>query len=197
MPPVRNAKKHRVFTHILNQNLTGFTVRFRMVDSRRWSHGMIEGTPRRTRNSSEAPERFSDCTALSIASMYWAANDMPGLSMKRRTRSWLRLTLLLLLVGGVYLVMRNFEQQFVYAPSSFIRKTPRQAKLSFDNIALTTDDGVNIQGWFVPGTRAGRCSRNQFAASDIAFLPRRGWQPQRLSRKNPPPSRHGRGCIRR
>jgi pimeloyl-ACP methyl ester carboxylesterase len=70
--------------------------------------------------------------------------------MKRRTRSWLRLTLLLLLAGGVYLVMRNFEQQFVYAPSSFIRKTPRQAKLSFDNIALTTDDGVNIQGWFVP-----------------------------------------------
>jgi len=70
--------------------------------------------------------------------------------MKHRTRSWLRLTLLLLLVGGVYLVMRNFEQQFVYAPSTFIKKTPRQAKLPFDNIALATDDGVNIQGWFVP-----------------------------------------------
>jgi pimeloyl-ACP methyl ester carboxylesterase len=70
--------------------------------------------------------------------------------MKHRTRSWLRLALLLLLVGGVYLVMRNFEQQFVYAPSAFIKKTPRQAKLPFDNIALATDDGVNIQGWFVP-----------------------------------------------
>jgi alpha-beta hydrolase superfamily lysophospholipase len=70
--------------------------------------------------------------------------------MKHRTRSLLRLALLLLLVGGVYLVMRNFEQQFVYAPSAFIKKTPRQAKLPFDNIALATDDGVNIQGWFVP-----------------------------------------------
>jgi uncharacterized protein len=70
--------------------------------------------------------------------------------MKRRTRSWLRLALLLLLVGSVYLVMRNFEQQFVYAPSTFIRKTPRQAKLPFDNIALATDDGVTIEGWFVP-----------------------------------------------
>ena len=59
--------------------------------------------------------------------------------MKRRTRSWLRLTLLVLLVGGVYLVMRNFEQQFVYAPSTYIKKTPRQAKLPFDNIALATD----------------------------------------------------------
>jgi len=53
-------------------------------------------------------------------------------------------------VGGVYLVMRNYEQQLVYAPSTLIKKTPRDAKLSFDNIALPTDDGVNIQGWFVP-----------------------------------------------
>jgi fermentation-respiration switch protein FrsA (DUF1100 family) len=70
--------------------------------------------------------------------------------MKRRTRSWLRLTLLVFLVGGVYLVMRNFEQQFVYAPSAFIKKTPRQVKLPFDNIALATDDGVTIEGWFIP-----------------------------------------------
>src|SRR5260221_1577593 len=66
--------------------------------------------------------------------------------MKRGTRSGLRLALLLLLVGGVYLVMHNYEQQLCYAPSTFIKKTPRDAKLSFDNIALTTDDGVNIQG---------------------------------------------------
>ena len=70
--------------------------------------------------------------------------------MKRKPRSGLRLTLFVLLVGGVYLVMRNYEQQLVYAPSTLIKKTPRDAKLSFDNIALPTDDGVNIQGWFVP-----------------------------------------------
>ena len=70
--------------------------------------------------------------------------------MKRRTRSGIRLTLLVLLVGSVYLVMRNYEQQFVYAPSTVVKKTPRDARLSFDNIALATDDGVNIQGWFVP-----------------------------------------------
>jgi len=70
--------------------------------------------------------------------------------MTRKPRSGLRLTLLVLLVGGVYLVMRNYEQQLVYAPSMFIKKTPRDARLSFDNIALPTDDGVNIQGWFVP-----------------------------------------------
>jgi uncharacterized protein len=70
--------------------------------------------------------------------------------MKRKTRSWLRFVLLLLLVGGVYLVMRNFEQEFVYAPSPFINKTPRDAGMSFDNIVLVADDGVNIQGWYIP-----------------------------------------------
>jgi uncharacterized protein len=70
--------------------------------------------------------------------------------MKRKTRSWLRFVLLLLLVSGVCLIMRNFEQEFVYAPSPFINKTPRDAGMPFDNIALVADDGVNIQGWFVP-----------------------------------------------
>lgn len=90
--------------------------------------------------------------------------------MKRRTRSWLRLTLLLLLVGGVYLVMRNFEQQFVYAPSAFIKKTPRQAKLAFDNIALTTDDGVNIQGWFVPAHEPEEASTTNSPPPTLLFF---------------------------
>ena len=90
--------------------------------------------------------------------------------MKRRTRSWLRLTLLLLLVGGVYLVMRNYEQQFVYAPSTFIKKTPRQAKLSFDNIALATDDGVNIQGWFVPAHEPEEASGTNAPSPTLLFF---------------------------
>lgn len=90
--------------------------------------------------------------------------------MKRRTRSWLRLTLLLLLVGGVYLVMRGFEQQFVYAPSAFIRKSPRQAKLSFDNIALVTDDGVTIQGWFVPAHAPEETSETNASPPTLLFF---------------------------
>lgn len=70
--------------------------------------------------------------------------------MKAKTRLWLRIILTLLLAGGVYLIIRNYEQGFVYAPSPFITKTPRDEEMPFDNIALVTDDGINIQGWFVP-----------------------------------------------
>jgi fermentation-respiration switch protein FrsA (DUF1100 family) len=78
--------------------------------------------------------------------------------------------LLLLLVGGVYLVMRNFEQQFVYAPSTLIKKTPRQAKLPFDNIALVTDDRINIQGWFIPAHDPGETSTTKAPSSTLLFF---------------------------
>ena len=70
--------------------------------------------------------------------------------MKRRTRLWLRFILILMLAGGVYLLLRSYEQQFVYTPSAFLQKTPRDVGMAFDSIALVADDGVNIQGWLVP-----------------------------------------------
>ena len=33
--------------------------------------------------------------------------------MKHRTRLWLRFILILMLTGGVYLLLRNYEQEFV------------------------------------------------------------------------------------
>jgi len=90
--------------------------------------------------------------------------------MKRKTRSWLRFVLLLLLVGAVYLVMRNFEQEFVYAPSPFINKTPRDAGMPFDNIALVGDDGVNIQGWFVPAPPPEEPSATNMPPVTLLFL---------------------------
>ena len=70
--------------------------------------------------------------------------------MKRKTRLWLRFVLVGLLAGGVYLLMRDYEQEFVYAPTSFVKKTPRDTGIPFDSIALASYDGVTIQGWFIP-----------------------------------------------
>lgn len=70
--------------------------------------------------------------------------------MKHKTRLWLRFILVVLLGGGVYLLLRDYERQLVYSPSSFVKKTPRDAGMPFDGIALTSADGVTIQGWFIP-----------------------------------------------
>jgi pimeloyl-ACP methyl ester carboxylesterase len=43
------------------------------------------------------------------------------------------------------------EPRFLYHPSRSIDETPDRAGLHYENINLTTSDGVNINGWFVPG----------------------------------------------
>ncbi|HVM60900.1 MAG TPA: alpha/beta hydrolase [Verrucomicrobiae bacterium] len=70
--------------------------------------------------------------------------------MKRKTRLWLRFILVGLLAGALYLLMLNYEQEFVYAPSPFVKKTPHDAGMAFDSVVFASDDGVNIQGWFIP-----------------------------------------------
>lgn len=43
------------------------------------------------------------------------------------------------------------EPRFLYHPSRNIEQTPDQLGLKYENITLTTSDGVRINGWFAPG----------------------------------------------
>jgi len=69
--------------------------------------------------------------------------------LKRRTM----ITLLLILLAVIFFVvwlMWN-EPRMLYHPDRTIDQTPDQVGLHYENINLTTSDGVNINGWFVPG----------------------------------------------
>ncbi|HTS17982.1 MAG TPA: alpha/beta hydrolase [Verrucomicrobiae bacterium] len=94
--------------------------------------------------------------------------------MKRNARLWLRFILVGLLAGALYLLMLNYEQGFVYAPSPFVRKTPRDVGMPFDNVVLTSDDGVNIQGWFIPSQVSDAPSTNSSALTLLFFHGRSG-----------------------
>jgi fermentation-respiration switch protein FrsA (DUF1100 family) len=90
--------------------------------------------------------------------------------MKRKTRLWLRFILVVLLGGGAYLLMRDYEQEFVYAPTSFVKKTPRDAGMPFDSIALTSADGVTIQGWFIPALSSDQPPATNAAPLTVLFF---------------------------
>jgi fermentation-respiration switch protein FrsA (DUF1100 family) len=90
--------------------------------------------------------------------------------MKRKTRLWVRFILLALVAGGVYLVMYDYEQEFVYVPTTFVKQTPRDVGMPFDSIALTSDDGVNIQGWFIPAQSLDQPSGTPAAARTLLFF---------------------------
>lgn len=58
--------------------------------------------------------------------------------------------LFLLLVGGGYLLLHCYDQHLVFNPSAVLTRTPHDVDLPFDNVIVSTSDGVNVHGWFIP-----------------------------------------------
>ena len=46
------------------------------------------------------------------------------------------------------------ERSLIYHPSRTIEGTPAALGLAYEDVEVTTDDGVQIHGWLVPGTRS-------------------------------------------
>lgn len=61
--------------------------------------------------------------------------------------------LLLLGLGYALVVGLMFvtQDRLFYMPSSTISGTPERIGLDYEDVELTTDDGVRIHGWFLPG----------------------------------------------
>jgi hypothetical protein len=58
--------------------------------------------------------------------------------------------LLFLVAGGAYLGLHAYVERFTFHPRALLDKTPRDVGLPFDNLVVTTSDGVNIHGWLIP-----------------------------------------------
>jgi uncharacterized protein len=57
---------------------------------------------------------------------------------------------LLIIVAGFILWLRWIEPRMLYHPDHQIVQTPDQAGLKYEDVTLTTLDGIRINGWFVP-----------------------------------------------
>ncbi len=68
---------------------------------------------------------------------------------------------ILLLVGGGYValvfILYLFQSHLLYLPNMPSRDvvvTPAEAGLAYESVAITTEDGVTLDGWFVPARQA-------------------------------------------
>jgi hypothetical protein len=50
--------------------------------------------------------------------------------------------------------MLMFEDQYIYFPTKEIHHTPKAVGLAFQDIHLTTDDGITLHGWLMPAPRS-------------------------------------------
>jgi hypothetical protein len=90
--------------------------------------------------------------------------------MKGKPRPWLRITLLLLIVGGAYHALRQYELNFIYDPSALLTRTPRDVDLPFDSIVVTASDGANVHGWLIPQEAGEPPAPTNAVAPTLLFL---------------------------
>ena len=50
-------------------------------------------------------------------------------------------------------LMERFERKFVFFPTAVIELTPSDAGLEFEDVYFVTDDGIRLNGWYVPAPR--------------------------------------------
>ncbi len=66
-----------------------------------------------------------------------------------RKRLKMTIYLLILIVVGFILWLRWNEPRMLYYPTRQIDQTPDQLGFKYENVTLTTSDGVRINGWYV------------------------------------------------
>ena len=64
----------------------------------------------------------------------------------------LAVAVVLYVAVGLLLRYTSVINQFIYFPDSTIYQDPGDFGLEFEDVYLTTSDGVRIHGWFVPGS---------------------------------------------
>ena len=62
------------------------------------------------------------------------------------------LLLALIPVAAISLWMRLNEPRMIYFPERTLATTPQQLGMKYEDIWLTTKDGIRINGWFMPST---------------------------------------------
>jgi len=70
-----------------------------------------------------------------------------SVSPRKALRAALRILVLLAVVGGVMLLL---EKKLIYFPTASHDVTPAQLGLAHEDVALHTEDGVRVHGWFLP-----------------------------------------------
>ncbi len=65
----------------------------------------------------------------------------------------IRLIVIILILLGGWMYLRNFEHNNIYFPSEIIEFTPGEVGLDFEEVFYPTADGKQINGWFIPAKK--------------------------------------------
>jgi hypothetical protein len=81
---------------------------------------------------------------------------------------FLKIILLLILIGVLFWGLKNLESRALYFPHKTLEADPSVYGLKFENVFFETTDHLKLNGWFIPAGERRRRS----------FLPRERWKYQ-------------------
>src|ERR687887_555360 len=99
---------------------------------------------------SAMPNSLLDADAFATASSWIMTAEDRG-TFIRTALPVVRLAIVLCLLGGLALL---FETRFIYFPMRAHDATPGALGLAFEDVTLTTSDGVRLHGWYLPVPQA-------------------------------------------
>ncbi len=79
--------------------------------------------------------------------------------LKRKTVKGFMLSFIAIACGvylGILLLMFLFQSKLVYFPSKTLVCTPADLRLEFEDLMISTPDGIRINAWFVPAKESSR-----------------------------------------
>jgi fermentation-respiration switch protein FrsA (DUF1100 family) len=62
--------------------------------------------------------------------------------------------IVLIIFSSLYLLVRYLEKHSIFYPSSFIEVKPDRMGLPYEDLMITTEDGVRINGWLIKTAKA-------------------------------------------
>lgn len=76
--------------------------------------------------------------------------------MRMQDAIWLVIRVGVASYVGLTLLLYFRQSRYVYYPSRSLTLTPAMVQLTYEDVNVTTGDGVAVHGWYVPGGEAGR-----------------------------------------
>ena len=73
---------------------------------------------------------------------------------KKRIRNWI-ISILIVTLGTyllICLLFILFQGKYIYHPSSHIESTPNSIGLEYEDITLSTSDGIELDSWYIPAS---------------------------------------------
>jgi uncharacterized protein len=97
-------------------------------------------------------------------------SSMRATSSTHMRKFYMTAILSLILIGGFILWLRWYVPHMIYRPNRRMEQTPELVRLNYEDVTLTTSDGLRINGWYLPAVASAKAGVPSHADAALTIL---------------------------